>query len=34
MTQLLAMLAFLMLAGGVVMAVFFLIGTRKAPGPP
>src|SRR5689334_17828631 len=33
MTQLLAMLAFLMLAGGIVMCVFFLIGTRKPPRP-
>ncbi|HZM81758.1 MAG TPA: HPP family protein [Candidatus Limnocylindrales bacterium] len=33
-TQLLAMLAFLMIASGIVMAVFFLIGTRKPPGPP
>jgi len=34
MTQLLTMLAFLMTAGGIAMAVFFLIGTRKPPRPP
>jgi Flp pilus assembly protein TadB len=34
MTQLLAMLAFLMTASGIVLAVFFLLGTRKPPRPP
>lgn len=34
MIQLLAMLAFLMTAGGVIMSVFFLVGTRKPPRPP
>lgn len=34
MTQLLAMLAFLFTAGGIAMAVFFLLGTRKPLRPP
>lgn len=34
MTRLLAMVAFLLTAGGILMAVFFLVGTRKPPGPP
>lgn len=33
MTQLMAMLAFLLTAGGIVLAVFFLVGTRKPPRP-
>jgi Flp pilus assembly protein TadB len=33
MIELLAMLAFLMIAGGIVTAVFFLVGTQKPPRP-